>query len=306
MVLGPNPEDQSPRPALCTSTAITRPSPLVQESSTTVDTTPGGSGYYFRSSGNCTLPPRKRRPRPNPQQQHRSSGHSSRTGYYLFCWTCCVMIFGRRASPAAVVREVRAFVPSSATPAFPQTHTRRQRLFFFSSTSTATTSDHRIIPVRVGHSSNHNHHNNNIHSNHHHQHQRQSSFASSSSASSSSSPSSSLQLLSSAVELCHVDFTPTIASSSTTRPAALFLHGLLGNKRNFDSIARSLGPQLDQPRRILGLDLRNHGAFCVTCVCVVLFAVLVFMMYVRYINAIPILLIDYCTVLYSLVRPSIS
>lgn len=39
----------------------------------------------------------------------------------------------------------------------------------------------------------------------------------------------------------------------------LLLHGLLGSKRNFASLASSLGHQLDKPRRILGVDLRNHG-----------------------------------------------
>ena len=39
----------------------------------------------------------------------------------------------------------------------------------------------------------------------------------------------------------------------------LLLHGLLGNKRNFATLASSLGAQLDQPRRIVGVDLRNHG-----------------------------------------------
>lgn len=71
----------------------------------------------------------------------------------------------------------------------------------------------------------------------------------------------------SAVELRHADFSASASSSATKataerhhhRPPAIFLHGLLGNKRNFASIARSLAQQLDRPRRILGLDLRNHG-----------------------------------------------
>jgi pimeloyl-ACP methyl ester carboxylesterase len=37
------------------------------------------------------------------------------------------------------------------------------------------------------------------------------------------------------------------------------LHGLLGSKRNFASLATSLSAQLEAPRRILGVDLRNHG-----------------------------------------------
>lgn len=39
----------------------------------------------------------------------------------------------------------------------------------------------------------------------------------------------------------------------------LLLHGLLGSKRNFASLAASLGAQLEKQRRILAVDLRNHG-----------------------------------------------
>jgi pimeloyl-ACP methyl ester carboxylesterase len=39
----------------------------------------------------------------------------------------------------------------------------------------------------------------------------------------------------------------------------LLLHGLLGSKRNFASIAASLGAQLAVKRRIIAVDLRNHG-----------------------------------------------
>jgi len=39
----------------------------------------------------------------------------------------------------------------------------------------------------------------------------------------------------------------------------LFLHGLLGNKRNFATCAKMLAVQLEKKRRIMGLDLRNHG-----------------------------------------------
>ena len=42
-------------------------------------------------------------------------------------------------------------------------------------------------------------------------------------------------------------------------PPVLLLHGLLGSKRNFSSIATSLAAQLDKKRRIMALDLRNHG-----------------------------------------------
>jgi esterase len=42
-------------------------------------------------------------------------------------------------------------------------------------------------------------------------------------------------------------------------PPLVLLHGLLGSKRNFVSLAKALGNQLEKPRRIVGLDLRNHG-----------------------------------------------
>lgn len=48
------------------------------------------------------------------------------------------------------------------------------------------------------------------------------------------------------------------ASDSSETPV-LLLHGLLGSKRNFASLATSLGNQLEKPRRIIGVDLRNHG-----------------------------------------------
>jgi pimeloyl-ACP methyl ester carboxylesterase len=76
--------------------------------------------------------------------------------------------------------------------------------------------------------------------------------------------------LASVVELSHLEYcndggnaarTTTVAKS---RAPVIFLHGLLGNKRNFSSIARSLCGRLKQPRRILGLDLRNHGDNCVS------------------------------------------
>jgi len=58
------------------------------------------------------------------------------------------------------------------------------------------------------------------------------------------------------VELQWMDFhTP----SSTSETPVLLLHGLLGSKRNFASLASSLGNQLEKPRRIIGVDLRNHG-----------------------------------------------
>lgn len=72
-----------------------------------------------------------------------------------------------------------------------------------------------------------------------------------------------------AVDLKHVDycnhvvtpFAEGTSAGSTPKPPAIFLHGLLGNKRNFASIGKSLSQQIHHPRRIVGLDLRNHGAF---------------------------------------------
>ena len=54
-------------------------------------------------------------------------------------------------------------------------------------------------------------------------------------------------------------YTPPSSSSSTSHPPVILLHGLLGSKRNFASLGSRLGQQLDSPRRILGVDLRNHG-----------------------------------------------
>jgi hypothetical protein len=64
-----------------------------------------------------------------------------------------------------------------------------------------------------------------------------------------------------AVTLNHIEFQapPIDQHSVKSRPPAIFLHGLLGNKRNFATIARSLSAQLDHQRAIYGLDLRNHG-----------------------------------------------
>lgn len=69
-----------------------------------------------------------------------------------------------------------------------------------------------------------------------------------------------------AVALKHMEYgkAPAAQVSSSSllakeKPAALFLHGLLGNKRNFASIGASLSQQIASPRRLIGLDLRNHG-----------------------------------------------
>jgi alpha/beta hydrolase fold len=62
------------------------------------------------------------------------------------------------------------------------------------------------------------------------------------------------------VELAHVEFGGDGAmEASGPAPPVLLLHGLLGNKRNFATIATSLARQLDRKRRLFGLDLRNHG-----------------------------------------------
>jgi len=39
----------------------------------------------------------------------------------------------------------------------------------------------------------------------------------------------------------------------------IILHGLLGSKRNFSTLGKSLARQLKKRRRILAVDLRNHG-----------------------------------------------
>ena len=59
----------------------------------------------------------------------------------------------------------------------------------------------------------------------------------------------------------HAHDSTASASSTSLRspPPVVFLHGLLGNKKNFASLARSLANQLRTPRRIFGIDLRNHG-----------------------------------------------
>lgn len=58
------------------------------------------------------------------------------------------------------------------------------------------------------------------------------------------------------VDLPHVDY---VYPEGSTATPVLLLHGLLGSKRNFATLAKALGAQLDTPRRIMGVDLRNHG-----------------------------------------------
>jgi pimeloyl-ACP methyl ester carboxylesterase len=51
----------------------------------------------------------------------------------------------------------------------------------------------------------------------------------------------------------------SVNKDTTAETPVLLLHGLLGSKRNFASLASSLGNQLEKQRRIIGVDLRNHG-----------------------------------------------
>ena len=60
-------------------------------------------------------------------------------------------------------------------------------------------------------------------------------------------------------ETVTLQWTDFHAPDNTENTPVLLLHGLLGSKRNFASLAASLGAQLEQQRRIFGVDLRNHG-----------------------------------------------
>jgi predicted alpha/beta-fold hydrolase len=66
-----------------------------------------------------------------------------------------------------------------------------------------------------------------------------------------------------AVQLKHSLVVPASSSAAATAsvsaPPVILLHGLLGSKRNFASIASSLANQLQRPRHIYSVDLRNHG-----------------------------------------------
>jgi pimeloyl-ACP methyl ester carboxylesterase len=61
------------------------------------------------------------------------------------------------------------------------------------------------------------------------------------------------------LEYCHGHTKGRVVDTKPAKAPVIFLHGLLGNKRNFSSIARSLCGRLKHPRHILGVDLRNHG-----------------------------------------------
>lgn len=78
------------------------------------------------------------------------------------------------------------------------------------------------------------------------------------SATSSTSIQSTVYSQEDVVQLSYNEFQPT-SSSTTTHPPVILLHGLLGNKRNFASLASSLSSQLQNPRAIYAVDLRNHG-----------------------------------------------
>lgn len=53
--------------------------------------------------------------------------------------------------------------------------------------------------------------------------------------------------------------TETPITREAVAPPVVILHGLLGQARNFRSWAASLVPALSQPRRVICLDLVNHG-----------------------------------------------
>ena len=66
-----------------------------------------------------------------------------------------------------------------------------------------------------------------------------------------------------AVDLKHTEYTKDPVESSGMHPhehsPVIFIHGLLGSKRNFAYICTSLSRQLKKRRRIISIDLRNHG-----------------------------------------------
>ena len=64
-----------------------------------------------------------------------------------------------------------------------------------------------------------------------------------------------------AVELQYTEFSINDSSGEfdEEHDPVLLLHGLLGQKRNFASLGKSLSMQLQKKRKIYALDLRNHG-----------------------------------------------
>jgi len=76
---------------------------------------------------------------------------------------------------------------------------------------------------------------------------------------------SSTMLNSQAVNLKFTEFSQSSSADTSEaigqslQPPVIILHGLLGNKRNFSSIASSLSKQLRSKRKIYVVDVRNHG-----------------------------------------------
>ena len=61
------------------------------------------------------------------------------------------------------------------------------------------------------------------------------------------------------VDLKYTEYSQPADASSSTKPPVLIVHGLLGQSRNFASLAQSLAAQLRFKRRVIAVDLRNHG-----------------------------------------------
>ena len=79
-------------------------------------------------------------------------------------------------------------------------------------------------------------------------------------------------LTASPVDLSLADYSSSPAATGATAelpPPVLLLHGLLGSKRNFSTLGKALSTQLDRKRRVLALDLRNHGAYSFRWLCFV-------------------------------------
>jgi len=61
------------------------------------------------------------------------------------------------------------------------------------------------------------------------------------------------------VDLKHTEFPSSNEKLAALHDPVIILHGLLGSKRNFSSLGTSLSKQLQKHRRIIAVDLRNHG-----------------------------------------------